>query len=262
MNQQIFNYKTDEKPLENIKENCGFAAIFKDIGVIGDSLSSGEFEATDKNGQTTYHDFYEYSWPAILQRMTGTNYSNYSRGGMTLKEFYESWADKNNFWQKKQAYIIDLGNNDIYLYKQQIGTAKDINVDKPCLNPDTYFGYLGKVITKLKSLEKDAVIFLVSMQIDHLSKEKDETSKYVAKEMEKVTKLFTNTFLIDMTTYGPAYDEETREKFAMGFHPNAMGYYIYALMIGNYIDYIIRKNHKDFFKVPFIGTGLDNKNYK
>ena len=39
MNQQIFNYKTDEKPLENIKENCGFAAIFKDIGVIGDSLS-------------------------------------------------------------------------------------------------------------------------------------------------------------------------------------------------------------------------------
>ncbi len=142
MNQQIFNYKTDEKPLDNIKENCGFAAIFKDIGVIGDSLSSGEFEATDENGQTTYHDFYEYSWPAILERLTGTRYSNYSRGGMSLKEFYESWADKNNFWQKKQAYIIDLGNNDIYLYKQQIGTVKDINVDKPCLNPDTYFGYL------------------------------------------------------------------------------------------------------------------------
>ena len=61
MNQQIFNLKTDEKPLDNIKENCGFASIFKDIGVIGDSLSSGEFEATDENGQITYHDFYEYS---------------------------------------------------------------------------------------------------------------------------------------------------------------------------------------------------------
>ena len=262
MNQQIFNYKIDEKPLDNIKENCGFSAIFKDIGVIGDSLSSGEFEATDESGQITYHDFYEYSWPAILQRITGTNYSNFSRGGMSLKEFYESWADKNNFWQKKQAYIIDLGNNDIYLFKQQIGTAEDIHVDNPGLNPDTYFGCSGKVISKLKSLEKDSFIFLVSMQIDHLSKEKDETTKYVAKEMEKVTKMFTNTFLIDMTTYGPAYDEETREKFAMGFHPNAMGYYVYALMIGNYIDYIIRKNYKDFFKVPFIGTGLDNKNYK
>ena len=249
MNQQIFNLKTDEKPLDNIKENCGFAAIFKDIGVIGDSLSSGEFEATDENGQITYHDFYEYSWPAILQRITGTNYSNYSRGGMSLKEFYESWADKNNFWQKKQAYIIDLGNNDIYFYHQQIGTAEDIHPDNPDLNPDTYFGYLGKVISKLKSLEKDSCILLVSMQ------------RHVAKEMETVTKLFTNAFLIDMTTYGPAYDEETREKYAMGFHPNAMGYYIYALMIGNYIDYIIRRNYKDFFKLPFIGTGLDNRNY-
>lgn len=104
MNQQMFNYKKDENPLENIKENCGFAAIFKDIGVIGDSLSSGEFEATDENGQTTYHDFYEYSWPAILQRITGTHYSNFSRGGMTLKEFYESWANKNNFGKKTRLY--------------------------------------------------------------------------------------------------------------------------------------------------------------
>ena len=38
MNQQMFNYEIDEKPLDNIKETCGFAAIFKDIGVIGDSL--------------------------------------------------------------------------------------------------------------------------------------------------------------------------------------------------------------------------------
>ena len=95
---------------------------------------------------------------------------------------------KNNFWQKKQAYIIDLGNNDIYFYHQQIGTAEDIHPDNPSLNPDTYFGYLGKVISKLKSLEKDAFIFLVSMQIDHLSKEKDETSRYVTKELEKRVK--------------------------------------------------------------------------
>lgn len=118
---------------------------------------------------------------------------------------------------KKQGYIINLGNNDIYLYKQQIGSAKDINVDDPSLNPDTYFGYLGKVISKLKSLEKDSFIFLVSMQIDHLSKEKDETSKYVAKEMEKVTKMFTNTFLIDITTYGPVYDEKLEKNLQWDF---------------------------------------------
>ena len=42
MNQQIFDYQAGEKPLDTMKDNCGFASIFKDIGVIGDSLSSGE----------------------------------------------------------------------------------------------------------------------------------------------------------------------------------------------------------------------------
>ena len=78
--------------------------------------------------------------------------------------------------------------------------------------------------------------------------------------MKKAVKLFSFTYLIDMTHYGPIYDEKARQKYAMGFHPNAMGYYIYALAIGNYIDYIIRTNIRDFFEVPFIGKNLKNKN--
>ena len=172
MDISFFETKNNEKPLENIKENCGFAGIFKEIGVVGDSLSSGEFESTDENGNISYHDFYEYSWPAILERITGSKYSNYSRGGMSFKEFYESRADKNNFWQKKQAYIVNLGNNDLFVFNQRVGSAEDINVEDPLKNKDTYFGYMGKVLSKLKSLEKDARIFLVSLQIDHTSKEK------------------------------------------------------------------------------------------
>ena len=59
-----------------------------------------------------------------------------------------------------------------------------------------------------------------------------------------------------MTTYGPVYDQKMRAYFALGFHPNAMGYHAYALMIGNYIDYIIRSNPALFAEVPFIGTDL------
>lgn len=260
MDISFFETKNNEKPLENIKENCGYAGIFKEIGVVGDSLSSGEFESTDENGNISYHDFYEYSWPAILERITGSKYSNYSRGGMSFKEFYESRADKNNFWQKKQAYIVSLGNNDLFVFNQRVGSAEDINVEDPLKNKDTYFGYMGKVLSKLKSLEKDARIFLVSLQIDHTSKEKDDLAYYVCEEMKKVVKLFSFTYLIDMTHYGPIYDEKARQKYAMGFHPNAMGYYIYALAIGNYIDYIIRTNIRDFFEVPFIGKNLKNKN--
>ena len=89
INKKIFEIQENEQPLDNLKENCGFAGIFKNIGVVGDSLSSGEFESTNENGEVGYHDMYEYSWPAILQRLTGTEYTNFSRGGMSFKEFYD-----------------------------------------------------------------------------------------------------------------------------------------------------------------------------
>lgn len=258
MNLSVFSASEGERPLDSIKETCGFAGIFKRVGVIGDSLSSGEFESHDADGNVLYHDMYEYSWPAVLQRLTGTEYHNYSRGGMTAKEFYESWADQNGFWEAQQAYIIALGNNDVFVFGHPVGSAADIRPGAPEENPDTFFGNLGRILSRLKSLEKDARIFIVSMQ-RRGEEACDEVVLQVAEEMKKVCGLFSFTYLIDMANEGPAYDARMRETFAMGFHPNAVGYYCYALMIGNYIDYIIRNNPEDFFEVPFIGTPFKNK---
>ncbi len=258
MEMDFFTQIPGEKPLDNIKPTCGFAGIFREIGVIGDSLSSGEFEAHDEDGNIVYHDMYEYSWPAVLGRLTGTVYHNYSRGGMSAKEFYESWAEPNGFWQWNQAYIIALGNNDVFTLNHPIGSVAEIHPENPDANSDTFFGNLGRIISKLKSIEKDARIFLVSMQ-KRGEEEGDPIICAVAKEMKKICELFSFTYLIDMTEYGPVYDEQMRKTFALGFHPNAMGYYSYALMIGNYIDYLIRQNPKDFFEVPFIGKGYKNK---
>lgn len=85
MNNKQFEIGASEQPLDIIKETCGFAGVFKQIGVIGDSLASGEFESHDENGNIVYTDMYEYSWPAVLERITGTKYNNYSRGGMTAR---------------------------------------------------------------------------------------------------------------------------------------------------------------------------------
>lgn len=41
---EIFCHK-DEKPLDNIPSDGGYTAIFRTIACVGDSLSSGEFEA-------------------------------------------------------------------------------------------------------------------------------------------------------------------------------------------------------------------------
>ena len=69
LNEMIF--ATDEKPLDLMPENGGYTAIFRKIGVVGDSLSSGEFESRDKDGNRGYHDYFEYSWGQNLARLCG-----------------------------------------------------------------------------------------------------------------------------------------------------------------------------------------------
>ncbi len=71
--------------------------------------------------------------------------------------------------------------------------------------------------------------------------------------------MFEFTYLLDMTAHAPVYDAEMRKSFGLGFHPNPMGYYAYALMVGNYIDYIIRSNPQEFATIPFVGTLLKTK---
>ena len=59
---------------------------------------------------------------------------------MTFKEFYESLTNKNNFWIKCPVCIIFLGNNDLFIYSQEVGSAEDINLNEPDKSKDTYFG--------------------------------------------------------------------------------------------------------------------------
>ena len=67
-----------EQPLDVIKDDGGFTSIFRSIAVVGDSLSSGEFEGTNAEGGKTYRDRFEYSWGQFLARMTGSRVSNFS----------------------------------------------------------------------------------------------------------------------------------------------------------------------------------------
>ena len=260
MNNKQFEIGASEQPLDIIKETCGFAGVFKQRGVIGDSLASGEFESHDENGNIVYTDMYEYSWPAVLERITGTKYNNYSRGGMTAREYVQSWADENGFWQWNQAYIIALGNNDSFVFGHPLGSVKDVNVDCPQDNDDTFFGNMGKIVSKLKTIEPNARIFVVTPQLR--GEACDNDIRYIASELAKLCDMFEFTYLLDMTAHAPVYDAEMRKSFGLGFHPNPMGYYAYALIVGNYIDYIIRSNPQEFATIPFVGTLLKNKDYK
>ena len=82
----IFNNEK-EKPLDNLLDDGGYTAIFRTIACVGDSLASGEFESLKEDGTSGYHDMFEYSWGQYIARMCTSKVYNFSRGGMTTKEY-------------------------------------------------------------------------------------------------------------------------------------------------------------------------------
>jgi len=255
----IYEYMSvgeDEKPLDRIVTDGGFTAIFRRIACIGDSLSSGEFESLGPDGTKNYHDYFEYSWGQFIGRSAGSEVFNFSRGGMTAKVYVEEFAEKNGFWDKDklcQAYIIALGVNDVLGRGWEIGTTADVCPDDPSKNAQTFAGYYATIIQRLKAMQPRAKFFLVSMP--RSGDEKDEKRAAVRDLLDQFTKLFDRTYLIDLYTYAPVYDEEFRKKYWLG-HMTPTGYVLTARMIESYIDYIIRKNPDDFSQVGFIGTDL------
>jgi len=254
---QIMN-KKDEKPLEHLLDDGGFTSIFRTIGCIGDSLSSGEFESLNDLGEKEYHDFFEYSWGQYLGRMIGSRVYNFSRGGMTGVEYVQTFADSMRYWDPKyacQAYIIALGVNDLVNHRCEVGSFDDINYsDYRQNNVNTFIGSYAYIIRRLQEMQPRAKFFLMTMPQEH-----DENDIIRAKHREILyyfSKQFKNVYLIDLFEYGPVYDDEFKEYFYMGHHLNPMGYVLTSKLVATYIDYIIRHHYQDFKEVGYIGTDL------
>jgi hypothetical protein len=250
----------NEKPLDSLIEGYSNTSIFRTIGFIGDSLSSGEFESRDEEGKPGWHDYYEYSWGQYIARKNGLTAYNFSRGGMTAKEYMESFAEKNGFWNSElacQAYVIALGVNDVINKGMEIGSLSDIDTEDWRNNKPTFIGYYSQIIARIKEeIQPQAKFFFVTMMHHDEDSARDEKRKKHAEALYELAKYFDNSYVIDLYNYGPRYDAKYMEIFNLYYHLNPMGYILTAKMIDSYIDYIIRKNPDDFRRVPFIGKGL------
>lgn len=247
----------NEKPLDRLTPDGGFCRVFRTIGCIGDSLSSGEFESCDEAGNVGYHDYFEYSWGQIMARHCGIKVYNFSRGGMTAKEYWESFAENNGFWDEDklcQAYIIALGVNDLFGQKQKLGSIGDIDLDNYHNNQETFAGYYARIIQRLKSMQPKARFFLVTLANDNICS--DPSTAGMRDLLYDLAKLFEYTYVIDLEQYGPVYDADFKAKFYLGGHLNAAGYTLTANMIESYIDYIVRHHFEDFLQTGFIGKDV------
>lgn len=261
MDTRLFYITPGEKPLDCIKPDGGFAAIFRTIACVGDSLSSGELESTNPDGTSGYHDYFEYSWGQYMARALGSKVYNFSRGGMTASEYMRSWGEANGVWDAEKAaqcYILALGVNDLFGMKQDIGSLDDIDFsDYRNNNMDTFAGCYASIIQRYREIEPKCRVFLMTMPVDNSINDPGNEKKAAhAKLLYDIAGRLDFTYVIDLYKYGPIYDAQFRRNFYLGGHLNATGYLITAQLVMSYMDYIIRSNPDDFTQVGFIGKGV------
>ncbi len=270
----FFYTAEDEKPLERAVSNGGYCGIFRKLACVGDSLSSGEHES-NLAGKVGCHDYYDYSWGQYIARDAGCTVYNFSKGGMSAKEYCEKFADEGGFWNidyRAQGYIIALGVNDIYHILQknlELGSVEDIDKDNYRNNKPTFAGYYAQIIQRYKEIQPKAKFFLMTIpkrgdeekQVDWICEYEEWADKH-AELLYAMSELFENCYLLDFRKYAVQYNKEFKKQFFLGGHMSAAGYRLTALMTEAYIDYIIRHNSEDFKQVGFIGTPYYNETEK
>ncbi len=259
----------NEKPLDVIKPDGGFAGIFRTITIVGDSLSAGELEGTSEDGKREVYDYFEYSWGEFIARTTGAQVNLFARGGMSAMEYVDRWGEANGAWDESkasQAYIIALGCNDLSWCKHELGSGADVDLENPENSAKTFAGSMGRLIAKYKQISPKARVFLITMprEADKESAKPEDWAKWEghSRVMHELAELFEYTYVIDLFKYGPIYDDEFKKNFYLAGHLTVGGYLMTAHMVMSYMDYIIRNNPEDFRQSGFIGKGHHHYGYK
>ena len=255
---------TSEKPLDNIVMDGGFAKIFRTIACVGDSFASGEFQSLAENAAMGHHDMFEYSWGQFMARELGSTVYNFSKGGMTAKQYWNTFAEEKGYWdpeKRAQCYIIALGYNDIINQNMDVGSRNDVdcvNIGFIPKNEDSFAYYLGKIILRLKEISPNARFFFVTMpREEYDSQAVVEKKNAHAKLLHALTDVFAQSYVIDLRKYGPEYDAKFKDDFFLFGHKAPAGYMLTAKMIVSYMDYIIRHNPAQFKDVCFVGTPIE-----
>ena len=238
------------KPYEKKELHYNLVSIFRTIGVIADSLASGQGRI---NSLSSFHDFYEFSWPQCIARELNVTVYNFTKSGLTTR----SWLTDNMGYPLMSdgehnctCYIIALGANDVGLGESYLGSPSDIDLENYENNKDTYYGNYAKIISLVKKQEPRAKIFVVpnpSYGNASLRPKFNEAVKY----METI---FDNVYYVDIdeSLYNDNGTFIKQNLVASHYTPAAYQYiasYIMSLMSD-----IIYNNPSEFFFVNLIGT--------
>lgn len=229
---------------------------------IGDSVTEGSFDNADGGAIVK-----RFSYPAILERITGVEMINTGVAGLTSQTWYEATLDSTPHWgtwvnqewvwdmnpvnsgndiiSKSLDYsnfdfaIIHLGINDLAPLYDNSKTIEEILT--------TFETYMGYIIRDLKAANSGIKIFLATI-IPSYATPSNLSYKQLNEKIAEIANTTESTFLLDLTSYStlaskPEYNVT---------HPTALGYHKLANEIKSYISYIISKNLDNFTDIQFI----------
>lgn len=229
---------------------------------IGDSVTEGSF---DGHGGMVIKRF---SYPAILERITGVEIANAGIAGMTSQTWYEAALNSDTAWGKwvNQEWvwntnptnsgndvisstldfsgfefaIIHLGINDLAPVYDNSKT-----IDEVLVNFETY---INLIISALKTANSGIKIFLATI-IPSYAPATNPTYKQLNEKIKAIAESSMDVYLMDINTYS----EIAAKPEYNATHPTALGYHKLANEIASYVSYIINKNLGEFTDIQFIG---------
>lgn len=242
--------KTIQQDFYTISHMSNMVGIFNKIGVVGDSLASGQGRI---NNLDEYHDFYEFSWPQFMKRKLNNNVINFSKTGLTTRTWL---SDTEGLTKAKIAnnkcvcYIIGLGANDVLLGEEYLGNINDIKDDYND-NNDTYYGNYDKIIHELINIEKNCKIFTLTNPVYGGAIElRNKFNKAVIDISNKYDNVYPIT--LDFNLYNNSNDFIQKNLIHGHYTPAAYQYMSEYIMYK--ITEVIMNNPSDFYFTNLIGT--------
>lgn len=141
---------------------------FTSFATVGDSFAAGELHKS--NGVLTLHP--EYSWSAVLSRMTGVPFTLYAQSGSTTKSAFTNPNQIPALLEDtpKDIYFLCFGINDWYR-EDYLGSESDMNTLDYTQSADTFYGNYYKMIKTIQNHSPRALVVMIKpyvfAQVDH-----------------------------------------------------------------------------------------------
>lgn len=236
----------DEINIPQIAKTNGFIRIFHSMGVIGDSLASGEIVTGTgtEDDPIAYNDRYNFSWLANIARKYGADWKCFSNGGQTAQGWLGRWlSELTSEENKRSLYFNALGTNDEGLINkgQLVLGTKDSNSDEA-----SFAGYYKKIIESVHAYSPHSIIMCCTTY------GKQTVLSPINKLIQEISDLYDYCYFINIAQKSTF---NLGSEYVRGGHFDTLGYVKFADAIEVLVNDVLEEN-----KTKLVTWGVDAPN--